>query len=40
MSNYSNLSHNDYLITKLKFEEFDVFRGNNRSQNVDKDNSH
>ncbi len=39
ISNYNNLSYNNYLTTKLKFEEFDIFRNNNCLQNVDKNNS-
>jgi len=30
-------SHDDYSITRLEFEEFDFFQGNNCSRNVDED---
>jgi len=38
MSNYNNLSYDNYLTTKLEFEDFDVFRNNNCLQNVNKNN--
>ncbi len=38
MSNYNSLSYDNYLTTKLEFEEFDTFRDNNCLQNVDKNN--
>ncbi len=38
ISNYNNLSYNNYSTTKLEFEGFDVFRDNNRLRNVNKNN--
>ncbi len=38
MSNYNNLSYDNYLTTKLEFEDFNVFRNNNCLQNVNKNN--
>ena len=38
MSNYNSLNYNNYLITKLKFEDFNIFQDNNCLQNVNKNN--
>jgi len=38
MLNYNSLSYNNYLTTKLELKDFDIFRSNNRLQNVDKNN--
>ncbi len=39
MLNYNNLNYNNYLIIKLEFEDFNIFRNNNRLRNVNKNNS-
>jgi len=36
MSNYNSLNYENYLTTKLKFKDFNIFRDNNCLQNVDK----
>ncbi len=36
--NYNSLNYINYLIIKLKFKEFNIFRNNNCLRNVNKNN--